>query len=139
MDASQQAKLGFQHMKAALVGGHDLNAAFREIGTDMSGRGKRPFVMTGGLGFLLFCTRAIERAGHLPQIPIPDLNDFLHSGHLGRVSACDAMARAGNWLGLCRQAATMVACIAPLREFLTMQGNLPHMESLNHPQGKTHE
>lgn len=137
MNPSQQAKLGFQHMKAALVGGHDLTAAFREIGTDMTGQGTRPFVVTGGLGFLLYCTQAIERAGHLPQIPTPDLSAFIHSGHQGRVSACDAMAKAGNLPGLCRLAATMVACIAPLREFLTMQGDLPHMESLNHPQGKT--
>ena len=60
MDTSQQIQLGFDQMKAAIAGGHDLFCAFLEA-ADMTRHGENPHVVSGVLGCFLFCTEAVEQ------------------------------------------------------------------------------
>ena len=70
---SQNTSLGFDQMRAAIVGGHDIANAFAEL-MGMAATAKDMSVMQGGFACLLACLRLIETHmsidGVLPGSPM---------------------------------------------------------------------
>lgn len=122
MKVIEQVKLGYDQMKAAIVGGHGLMDAWIEI-AGMTGNGKMPHVITGGAGCLLLCTGAIARAGLLPEIPA--YHDFLHAAHGARKSTVSAALKARDLLTLGRLVSVMTICIDLHRSRISFEGNVP--------------
>ena len=124
MTPHKQASLGFSQMRAAIIGGHDLMAAWAEL-ADMIHVGKMPNVIVGGLGCLLYCTEAISRAGRLPVVPDDDLNGFLQAAYHVRIQACMAALKAGDVPALGRMVSVMLTVIDMNRTRITFIGSMP--------------
>lgn len=124
MKQLDQVKLGFSQMRAAISGGHSLVEAFNEL-AGMTGNGSRPDVVAGGLGCLLVCIEAIERAGQLPELPIPRFHQFLHSGHKSRLSACYKAVKSQDLHTLGELVAVMSMVIEPHGARISFNNKLP--------------
>lgn len=135
MNQLDQVNLGFSQVRAAIVGGHDLKAAFDEIPTMMGG-GERPYVVTGGVGCLLLCIEAIERAGRLPDAVMPGPFDFIHSGHVARLKACEIAMSKSDFLPISLLVAVMIHCIKPLQSQISFDGKNPRLPASDCRQGK---
>lgn len=122
MELKDQANLGFDQMKAAIVGGHNLSESVREI-PGMTGNGERVAVLHGGILCLLYCTHVLDAAGLLPENP--DFHDFLHSGSQYRLSVCMKAIDAGDLWALFRLLSVMAGCISLYQSRFSFNGRRP--------------
>lgn len=86
MKVRDQVKLGFDQIRAAVVGGHDIIEAWLELAT-MQHNGKTPHSIVGALGCLLLCIVALEKVEPLPKFEDDRLNQILQGGHDVRLAA----------------------------------------------------
>lgn len=139
MNTKEQARLGFNQIRAAVVGGHSVIDSWCEL-AGMQRGGNAPNVIDGALFCLLHCITAIESSEPLPEIEDPRLQQIFQGGHDVRWAACVQALKSGSKDEIHELVAVMAALIQPKTSQIVFIGNnLPRMESLNHPKGKNNE
>ena len=123
-----QVDLGFNQMKAAILGGHNLSEALAEL-CQMARSSHAPHAIQGGIGCLLFCVEAIDRSGMLPAVENREWHEFLHGGHAQRVSTCTSALKANDWNKLGHLTAVLTNCIDPHRSRISFNGRLPVVQA----------
>lgn len=124
MDTKSQISLGFDQMKAAVVGGHSIFDAWLEL-VEFAQIEKIPNVITGAIGCVLFCTRAIEQGGLLPNVESDRYNQFLHSGYEARLKTCLETLECSNWGELGVLVGVMAFAISQHRYRICFKDNAP--------------
>lgn len=121
-----QMILGFDLMRAAIDGGHDLLTAWQEA-MDISARSAQPLpnVWGGALSCLLLCASELDEAGLLADIEAPGhYGEFLHAGHAARMARVYAATQANDTQALAAMANVLVHAVGPWRERLSFRGRL---------------
>lgn len=121
-----QLILGFDLMRAAIEGGHDLRAAWVEA-LDISARGAEPMphVWGGAMACLLFCAHALDEYGLLRDFnPPAGSGEFLHSGHTARLASVYAATQVPDTVALDAMAGELAHAVWSLRERLSFHGRL---------------
>jgi hypothetical protein len=124
-----QMILGFDLMRAAIEGGHDLPTAWQEA-MDISTRSAHPLphVWGGALGFLLLCANELDEAGVLAGIEVPGTyGEFLHAGHDARIARVYAATQAIDTEALATMASVLVHAVAPWSERLSFRGRFARL------------
>ncbi|MDB5886602.1 MAG: hypothetical protein JWR74_2773 [Polaromonas sp.] len=124
MELSTQIDLGFSQMKAAILGGHNLIDAWVEL-CQMVNSSKAPHAVDGGLGCLLICVEAVERAGLLPEVESPQWSEFLHGGHAHRVSICSKALKVKDYATAGRLVSVLALCIDQHCSKISFKGKVP--------------
>ena len=126
MEPRLQLIVGFDLMRAAIEGGHDLHAAWVES-LDLSAHGAEPMhhVWGGALACLLYCARALDEAGLLKDFN-PPVGDgiFLHSGHDARVASVYAATQVTNLPAIVAMASELACAVWNWRECLSFHGRV---------------
>ena len=126
MDPQSQMILGFDLMRAAIVGGHDLPTAWHEA-MDISTRSAQPLphVWGGALSCLLLCASELDEAGLLAGTEVfGRYGEFLHAGHDARIARVYASTQANDTEALAAMASVLVHAVGPWRERLSFSGRL---------------
>lgn len=119
-----QVDLGFNQMKAAILGRHNLIDALAEL-CQMVNTGYAPHAIEGGIGCLLFCVEAIDSNGLLPVIESREWHEFLHGGHAHRLSICIQALKAHDLNRLGQLTAVLTCCIGPHQSRISFKSWLP--------------
>lgn len=115
MEIKAQMWLGYDHMKAAIEGGHDLNAAWIEV-IDMAKFGGMVHAISGAINCLQACIFVLELAGLPMKGETTEATDFLQSGRVGRLRATGrAIATPDDLRVLGTLATAMATCISSRR------------------------
>lgn len=125
MKTAVQLTLGFDQIRAAVVGGHDINEAWGEI-PELMGDGERDGVLVGALGCLMFCIEVLERAEPLPEFEGP-LQAFLHGGPAVRHAACTEAAKTKDFKTLCNLVSVMANVIQRNTDRIVFKGRIPEL------------
>jgi len=132
MDPRAQLVLGFDLMRAAIEGGHDLDAAWAEA-MDISARSAQPtpYVYGGALACLMFCASALEEVGQLADVDVPGhFEQPLPFGHAARKTAVDAALDANDHAEIIRLAKALIFAIKPERHRLQLGGRFEKSRNL---------
>lgn len=115
MEIRAQIWLGWDHMKAAIEGGHDIHDAWSEV-IDMAKLGRMTHALSGAVNCLQACVFVLELAGLPMEATTTEESAFLQSGHVGRLRAVGAAVIADDDLrALGALAVTMATCISSRR------------------------
>jgi hypothetical protein len=120
----KQFQLGYEQIKAAVLGGHDLMDAYNEI-EDMSDGDERKYVLIGSLGCLAACTGAVSVALGLPKGDTPDEETFFGATCLERQWLLKAASDRGDTAAMQWMAAAMARSIQPHSARITFDGLTP--------------
>lgn len=134
MEPEKQLHLGYDQIKAAVVGRHSLKAAYAEIAEMMQG-GALPYVLTGGVCCLLTCTEAIARVVGLPVGDTTKLEAFFRASHAQRLHSCERAQATNDWEALHWMAMAMTACIQPHAGAIRFEGLKPICDAASAPRG----
>ena len=124
MDPRLQLILGFDMMRAAYRGGHDLRTAWKET-LDTSTRSAQPLphVWGGGLAFLLTAVRELEERGVITQDLVDQsLSDILKVSHAQRLKAVYAATQKSDLRGTFEIVYAMLAVVEQHRDDLSFSG-----------------
>lgn len=126
MEPRLQLVLGFDLMRAAIEGDHDLQAAWDDA-MDISIRSAQPLphVYGGAIAFLLVSVAALEEVDLLEEThPPKPRDDFIHSGPAGRQASVYAGLEANDAAEIDALATAMVTALLPNRKRLSFSGRL---------------
>ena len=132
MEPRLQLILGFDLMRAAIEGDHDLRAAWSEA-MEISTRSAEPMphVWGGALACLLYCASALDEAGLLKNInPPAGGGDFLHSGHTTRTASVYAATEANDIASIAAMAGALLFAASNQRECLRFEGRFARVRVL---------
>jgi hypothetical protein len=115
MEIRAQHWLGWDHMKAAIEGGHDLNDAWIEV-IDMAKFSGVSHAISGAINCLQACVFVLELAGLPLEATTTEATEFLQSGRVGRLRAVGAAVVVDDDLRALGVLATaMATCISSRR------------------------
>ncbi|MBK1685184.1 hypothetical protein [Rhodoferax fermentans] len=118
--------LGRDQIIAAIVGGHDVFAAYCEIFEPLNPIGSF-MSFFGAWHCLQQCIEALSRAGLLPQLPDPHYNDFIHGSKSDRYATAERCAKADDIQELVALAGVMAACIEPYKSRFRFNNRAPYL------------
>lgn len=114
MESRLQLILGYDLMRAAVDGDHDLQAAWNEA-MEISVRGAQPLphVYGGAIAFLLMSVAALEDIDLLEATPPGPRDYFLHSGFSDRQASVYAALEANDAKEINTLATVMINAVLP--------------------------
>ena len=118
------AVLGYNQMRAAIAGGHDLVEAWRELG-EMVDHCKTRDAVAGGIFCLMGCVDVMDAAGLLPTLGNAEFDLFLGSGSQHRAVEVMALLEASDKVRLGRLTVMMIDCVVMHRGMFAGGGVLP--------------
>jgi hypothetical protein len=121
---SQNTALGFDQMRAAIVGGHDIADAFAEL-MGMAATAKDMSVMQGGFACLLACLRLIETHMSIDEVlPGSPMAELLAMSPINRADHVDQLLIANRRSEIASLAAMMIGTIKPFTKSFSFSGSL---------------
>lgn len=125
MEPRLQLMLGFDLMRAAIDGGHDLLAAWNEtVSISTRSAEPMPYVFGGAIACLLLCVAALEDLDLLDAAPPGPRDDFLRSGPAARHAVVNTALDAKDAREIDALATAMVNAVLPYRKHLSFAGRL---------------
>lgn len=129
MEQRLQLNVGFDSMRAAIQGGHDLSEAWAEV-LDISTQSANPMphVWGGAVACLIDCANALDEFGLLKETPISEpYNQILYAGHAARLASILAATKLDDKQPLADMVSTLVSAIGHHRDrlFFAGHGRLP--------------
>jgi len=132
MNETSQILLGFNLMKAAVIGGHDPSAAWLEaLEISNCTTNPTPHIWGGAMTCLIFCTDALNKAGLLEGIGVPaEYESFIHAANPGdRLKAVTAATQANDSERIGYLGSLMAACVGARQSCITFDGWAPTVNS----------
>jgi hypothetical protein len=129
MDYQKQMDLGFDQIKAAVLGHHDIFDAWFEISWDFGSEEKTQYLM-GASMCLTACIAVLKREGCLQSVEGSYASEFFELGDEDRAKRITAAADKSDFEHLNRLAFIMARCITPYQGRITFDGYMPSVEPL---------
>ena len=124
MEPVEQMHLGYAHMRAAIVGGHNLVGSWVELLSELTSN-SNVYVIIGGLTCLWGALGAVDRAGLVPQDPPGHLASFLAATHEDRLKQITMALLVGDRDASALHAMAMISVVEPNKNRISFCGDLP--------------
>lgn len=121
---SQNTALGFDQMRAAIVGGHDISDAFAEL-LEMTATAKDMSIVQGGFACLLACILLLERQTSIADVPsVSPIAEFLAMGPQERAEHVDQLLIGNSRTEVASLAAHLICILKPMTALYVFKGRL---------------